>query len=356
MKPGKKLLIVAVVALAAGAVIIAVWFYSPPRESPAQRRARELVAELRYEPPGRLEKWLISLGLRQPPDPPRYPGIIIGELASLGEDAVPVLIEAFEDGENSTTFWAAWEAVLRIGPSAVPHLIPALKDERASVRGGAILVLGQFGPAAREAIPALQKIVRREQDSRIRKGAEMALKKIDPGPIPPPEVHHVVYVIDRSGSMMDRLSGVKREVALSIGQLTEFQDLHVVVYGMSAEGGPAEGLVPATDENKLKAVGFLRDIRARGQADPVPALEKAFGVLAQADPKRPGKAIRLLTDGMFPDNKGVLEVIRGLNKDKDVRINTYLLGRRHPVAVSVLKTIASENGGHFKHIEDEYLE
>jgi hypothetical protein len=88
----------------------------------------------------------------------------------------------------------------------------------------------------------------------------------------------------------------------------------------------------------------------------VPALEQAFEVLARADPERPGKLIYLLTDGVFPDNKKVLELIRGLNRDKDVRIHTFLMGERHPVAVSVLKRIASENGGQFKYIRDEEIE
>ncbi len=352
MTPGKKLLITAAVAIAAGALLFAVWSNSLPRESPAQRRARELVAELRREPPGRFQAWLIRLGLKQRPDP-RQPREIVAEFVSLGEDAVPALIEAFEDEKPWVSSYAA-EAVIGIGPSAVPHLIRALKDERASVRFGAVVVLGEFGPAARQAIPALEKIVRTEQDSRVCRAAEMSLKKVRSGPLSSSDSVFVgtrrsapdlVYVVDKSGSMVDRLPWVKIEVATSIGQLTEFQDFHIVLYGISAEGGPAEGLIPATEENKLKAARFLRGIRAQGQADPVPALERAFEVLSRADTTNRRKLIYLFTDGVFPDNEKVLEVIRMLNKHKEVWVNTYLLGERHPVAVSVLKRIASETGG-----------
>lgn len=360
MKPGKKLLITAVVAIAAGALIIALWSLSSPGESPAQRKARRLVAELRCEPPGRLEQWLIRLRLRQPPDP-RSPHKILPELVSLGVDAVPALIEAFED-EKYWVSWYADKAVIGIGPSAVPHLIGALKDKRASVRLHAALVLGEFGSAARQAIPALLEVVITEKDQFVRDLAVMSLKRaygrrfvssVDGFFGRPQYAYHQVYVIDRSGSMVDRLRGVKIEVATSIAQLTEFQDFHIVLYGMSPEGGPAERLVPATDENKLRAVRFLRGIRAKGQTDPVPALKQAFGVLGQADPERPGKLIYLLTDGVFPDNKKVLEVIRRLNKGKDVRVHTFLLGPRRPVAVEVMKTIAAENGGKYVYVRQE---
>lgn len=50
MTPGKKLLITAAVAIAAGAIIIALWSLSSPRESPTQRKARRLWAELRPGP------------------------------------------------------------------------------------------------------------------------------------------------------------------------------------------------------------------------------------------------------------------------------------------------------------------
>lgn len=351
MKRGKKLLIIAAVAIAAGALLIAVWSYSPPREPPAQIKAPPIVAEPHDEPWEKLEKWLNTLGLSWRTDPPRDLDEIIQEIVSLGVDVVPAVIEGF-GCEDEVVGLVAYRALIRIGPSAVPCLIVALEDERASVRLHAAEVLGEFGRAAMEAIPALQKIVRTEQDSRVRKEAEKLLKKLGSGPF----YYHQVYVIDRSGSMVDRLHRVKIEVMGSIWRLEENQNYHVVFYGMSPEGGPAERLLPATEENKLKAVGFMRGFRAQGRTDPVPALKQAFGVLGKADPERPGKLMYLVTDGVFPDNEKVLEVIRRLNKDKDVRIHTFLMGERDPVAVRILKRIASETRGYFKHIEDEDLE
>ena len=46
-------------------------------------------------------------------------------------------------------------ALSRIGPEAIPPLITALSAEDVSKRGGAAMALGDMGPAAREAAPAL---------------------------------------------------------------------------------------------------------------------------------------------------------------------------------------------------------
>ncbi|MBL7133228.1 MAG: VWA domain-containing protein [Phycisphaerae bacterium] len=166
--------------------------------------------------------------------------------------------------------------------------------------------------------------------------------------------HHVVWVIDRSGSMMDSFELVKRETASSIGQLRAIQDFHLILFA----DGPAievdtKRLVPATEKAKLKAVSFLRGKRALRQTDPIPALQRAFAVLRMADRRRPGKLIYLLTDGVFPDNKAVLEEIRKLNPQKEVHINTLLYGNRPPVAVAVMKKIKNENGGQYRYISGD---
>ncbi len=167
-------------------------------------------------------------------------------------------------------------------------------------------------------------------------------------------VHHVVYVIDRSGSMMDTFEMVKRELAASIGQLKTTQDFHVILFS----DGPAieintKRLVTATQKAKLTAVTFLRDKRALRQTDPVPALQRAFAVLKMANRKYPGKLIYLLTDGVFPDNKAALQEIRKLNRQKEIHINTLLYGNRPPVAEKVMRMIAKENGGEYKYVSGD---
>jgi hypothetical protein len=174
--------------------------------------------------------------------------------------------------------------------------------------------------------------------------------------------HHVVWVIDRSGSMLGEgvFDHVKLEMAHSIGLLGEeaekAQDFHIVMFAASdakpVEFGPKR-LVPATFEMKTAAAKFLEGVRTHEKAgtDPVPALRRAFSVLAGADQLKKGKIIYLLTDGRFDDNGAVLTAIRDLNKDKSVAIFTYLYGTLDVEAARVMELIAKENNGRFKQID-----
>ena len=175
----------------------------------------------------------------------------------------------------------------------------------------------------------------------------------------PGNAHHIVYLIDRSGSMIDTFPAVRIEIISSVSGLKANQDFHVILF---AEGRPLEktpvGLTLATESVKLALVKFLEPIRAERQTDPVRAVIRAFEVLAGARMTRNGKPTRgklvyLLTDGVFPDYEKVLQTIREKNTRKDVLINTLLYGYRPPLAEKVMKQIASENGGQFRYISPD---
>jgi len=166
--------------------------------------------------------------------------------------------------------------------------------------------------------------------------------------------HHVVYLIDRSGSMFDTFDAVKAEIANSVGKLKPVQDFHVILF---ADGDPLEkppmGLTPPTDKNKELLADFLTKVRAERTTNPVKAIARAFDVLARADKRKRGKIIYMLTDGAFPDNEAVLTAIRRKNVRKDVLINTFLYGWRPPIAEAVMKQIARENGGKYRYISPD---
>jgi uncharacterized protein with von Willebrand factor type A (vWA) domain len=168
------------------------------------------------------------------------------------------------------------------------------------------------------------------------------------------QANHVVYVIDRSGSMLDAFDDARRGLLVSISKLEESQDFHVMLF---ADGPPIEmadrGLVAANKEHEYEAADFLARVRAEGQTDPIPALARAFEVLAKADAARPDKAILLLTDGDFPDNAALLKWTLARNKDKKVAIYTVLFGHRTPTAVEVMKKIAAESGGTYRYVGEE---
>ena len=167
------------------------------------------------------------------------------------------------------------------------------------------------------------------------------------------KAHHVVYLIDRSGSMIDSLDAVKDKIIKSVNGLQPQHDFHVIMF---ADGQPFEkrpmALTPPTEAHKRALAEFLDTVKAEGTTNPVKAINRAFDVLAKGN-GNPGKIIYLLTDGAFPDNKAVLVAIRARNIRKDVMINTFLFGGKPPIAEKVMSHIATENGGRYRYINPD---
>ncbi len=165
--------------------------------------------------------------------------------------------------------------------------------------------------------------------------------------------HHVVYLIDRSGSMFDTFDAVKREISNSVKDLQPVQDFHVIMF---ADGEPLEkkpmALTPPTEKYKLALAKFLETVKAERTTNPIKAITRAFDVLAKAN-RKPGKIIYMLTDGAFPDNEAVLTTIRAKNSRRDVLINTFLYGWKPPIAEKVMMQIASENGGQYRYVSPD---
>ncbi|MHC4561219.1 MAG: vWA domain-containing protein [Planctomycetota bacterium] len=199
-------------------------------------------------------------------------------------------------------------------------------------------------------------------------GSPLGLDNIDGGPPGGPEfmggpsgrgAHHIVWVIDRSGSLAQNFTVLKQEMLLSVRKLKLSQDFHVILFGEDApvEKEPKK-LTAASEKNILAVADFLAEVRsASGYTKPIAALERAFTVLKQADRSRPGKLIYLLTDGVFPNNDEVVARLRALNKTKGVQINTYLYASdRNELAEGVMRKIAAENGGQYKYVSPDELD
>src|SRR5579871_6679404 len=78
----------------------------------------------------------------------------MGEMGPQAEAAVPALLAALEDSEPPVRS-AAIQALGAIGRPAVAPLIDLLKHKEIPVRGNAALALGRIGPRAKAAVPAL---------------------------------------------------------------------------------------------------------------------------------------------------------------------------------------------------------
>jgi HEAT repeat protein len=99
-------------------------------------------------------------------------------LAAIGEPALPALIEALQS-VNPKVGQFVREGLRRMGKPAVPALMEAIKTSQiAHVRSGAIGVLRDLGPAARDAVPVLKEALQ-DSDATVRASAKVALEQIN---------------------------------------------------------------------------------------------------------------------------------------------------------------------------------
>jgi hypothetical protein len=107
-----------------------------------------------------------------------------------------------------------------------------------------------------------------------------------------------------------------------------------------------DALLRADAAGKRAADRHIDDIETNATSDPTNALRLAF--------EQNTEVIYLLTDGDFPDNKGVLELVRKLNRRGTVKVNTIAFMNEKDVDtefLELLNTIAKENGGVFKKVD-----
>lgn len=156
----------------------------------------------------------------------------------------------------------------------------------------------------------------------------------------------VVYVCDASGSMIKVFTGLQRQLRMSIDQLRIPQQFGVITFN-EVTNSLGNQLLLATPENKRKANEFIQKQIAQNGTKPASAIAQAFALEPQL--------IFVLTDGFDQgDPAAILEQFRKLNRDKKVKINTILLRSiEDPELVRLLKTIASENGGTYREVEQQ---
>lgn len=113
-----------------------------------------------------------------------HAAIALEDFGPDGGQAVPALIHASLWDEEPAIRVGAALALWKIdgkGPLVLHVLIKALVDANELICWVAVDCLGQMGPAAREAVPALRQALRRDfRLSLIRTGVRLALERIDP--------------------------------------------------------------------------------------------------------------------------------------------------------------------------------
>lgn len=150
----------------------------------------------------------------------------------------------------------------------------------------------------------------------------------------------VVFVIDFSGSMTQRLYYAKEELKRAVGALTGSQQFQVIFFDTAAHIMPPGSLVQATAANKAQADGFIDQMGSGGGTNPTDALQGAFALGADT--------VVLLTDGQF--DPSVVSLVDGLNAGRRAKVHT--IGFFATGSQDVLREIASRNGGTYKFVGD----
>ncbi len=155
----------------------------------------------------------------------------------------------------------------------------------------------------------------------------------------------VVYVVDKSGSMIETFQYVRDELIRSVGALRRSQKFHVIFF---SDGPPLENkprrLVSAIENQKQQLYDFLNnDVTIGGRTEPGSAMVRAFDVEPDL--------IYLLTDGEF--DRGLLKTLDRLNQDRRVRIFTIAYFNRD--GAKLLEEIAREHRGEFTQITENNL-
>jgi HEAT repeat protein len=106
----------------------------------------------------------------------------LGSLGPQGQQAIPALLEALRQNDDILCGTAA-EALVKIQAdpqTVVPALIGCMTDGNGNGRPDVVEALGQFGPKAKDAVPALIKLLQDRSSKDIMTAVPAALKKIDP--------------------------------------------------------------------------------------------------------------------------------------------------------------------------------
>jgi len=153
-----------------------------------------------------------------------------------------------------------------------------------------------------------------------------------------------VYVVDRSGSMSGpKLQAAKEELIRSITALEHTMEFYIIFYDSRSFTMHAPGMVPATERNRQKHLGWVQEIGPGGGTDPTDAMKTALALEPDA--------VWLLSDGLFHEQ--VCGVIRSANPGARVQIHTIAF--YDDAGEPVLRRIAEENRGTYRFVSPANL-
>lgn len=163
-------------------------------------------------------------------------------------------------------------------------------------------------------------------------------------------VRTVVYVVDRSASMIDTSIYVREELKRSISALRRSQKFHVIFFNSSEplEFSPRKP-VNAIDARKKQVYKFIDQVDFIGATKPESAIRRAFAMKPDL--------IYLLSDGVLTHsvsaNPRLIQLLNEWNEDRTVRI--FTIAYLDQSGSDLLRLIAREHGGEFKFVTENDL-
>lgn len=160
----------------------------------------------------------------------------------------------------------------------------------------------------------------------------------------------VVLLLDRSGSMGGwKMVAARRAAARIVDSLTADDRFAVLTFdhAVDAPAGLPDGLAPASDRNRFRAVEHLSRVDARGGTELREPLLRGLGLLAGPDAR--DRMLVLVTDGQVGNEDDILASTVPLTNG--VRVHT--VGIDEAVNAGFLGRLACAGGGRCELVESE---
>jgi len=150
------------------------------------------------------------------------------------------------------------------------------------------------------------------------------------------------YVVDKSGSMSNRIVEAKEQLLKSISALPDYASVYVIFYDSAEPIAFSDRWERVRSSMLQRMRGWLqRNVGPSGGTEPVPAFQRVFALDARPD------VIFFLSDGEIP--REAIGQIRQLNsRGRAVTINTIAFGDE--AGSAQLRQVAQESGGEFRQV------
>jgi len=156
----------------------------------------------------------------------------------------------------------------------------------------------------------------------------------------------IVYVVDRSGSMMGIFDDLRAELKRSIDRLRKSQKYHVIFYSTDPPvEAPPGRLVNAIRSSKERTFEFIDMTVPEGMTQPIEAMRRAFALHPDL--------IYFLSDGDIPEAELLKENLRTWNRAEKVRI--FTIAYVSSAGRQLLEDIAREHHGAFRFVSEYEL-